>query len=280
MNDRKSALKKAEFPRSDKYDADWVMDGAMGPHPLWLVEWLCEKIELTPQMRVLDLGCGKALTSRFLAAEYGVQVCAVDLWTDVHDNWRRLQQAGVADQVTPLHLEAHALPFAEGFFDAIISIDAYQYFGTDELYLHYLSRYLRPGGFLGMVVPGLVKPFPDQQVPEHLSTPQRSGKVFWEEECLVFHTASWWQELWQRCQRIQVISADHLPDGWRHWRDFELALEEAGKNLFPSDAEALDADAGRFITFVRMVAQRNSTDGYNLYDPDLVNQVEKSRQHD
>jgi hypothetical protein len=26
-----------------------------------------------------------------------------------------------------------ALPFAEGCFDAVVSIDAYQYFGTDAL---------------------------------------------------------------------------------------------------------------------------------------------------
>jgi cyclopropane fatty-acyl-phospholipid synthase-like methyltransferase len=267
-------LNKPEFPRSNSYPEDWVMNGTMGPNPLWLTEWLCEKMELTADMRVLDLGCGKALTSRFLAAEYGVQVYAVDLWTNVHDNWRRLQQAGAHARVTPLHVEAHALPFAEGFFDAIISIDAYHYFGTDELYLHYLTRFLRPGGYFGMVVPGLVKPFPDHKVPEHLAAPQSNGKVFWEDECNVFHTVSWWQELWQGCGRIELMTADYMADGWRHWRDYELALEAAGKNLFPSDAEALAKDSGRFITFVRMIARRNESAGYNLYDPDLTNQVE------
>jgi SAM-dependent methyltransferase len=270
-------LYKPEFPRANKYAADWVMEGSMGPHPLWLTEWLCAKMDLVPGMRVLDLGCGKALTSCFLAAEYDVQVFAADLWTSVHDNWQRLQQAGVHSRVTPLHAEAHALPFAEGFFDAIISVDAYQYFGTDELYLYYLTRFLRPGGVLGIVVPGLVKPFPDQKVPDHLAMPQSNGKVFWEDECQVFHTASWWRGVWQSCGRIELLTADAMVDGWRHWRDYEQALAHAGKSLFPSDAEALEKDGGQFITFVRLTARRNESAGYNLYDPNLVSQVEASK---
>ena len=31
-------------------------------------------------MKILDLGCGKGLTSIFLAKEFGVQVYATDLW--------------------------------------------------------------------------------------------------------------------------------------------------------------------------------------------------------
>jgi len=37
-------------------------------------------------MRVLDLGCGKALSSIFLAKEYGTQVWATDLWISATDN--------------------------------------------------------------------------------------------------------------------------------------------------------------------------------------------------
>jgi len=50
------------FPRSAKYEPEWVIENAMGPNPLWLTEFLCEEMELRPGMRVLDLGCGKALS--------------------------------------------------------------------------------------------------------------------------------------------------------------------------------------------------------------------------
>jgi len=48
-----------------------------------------------------------ALSSIFLAKEYGVQVFAVDLWIEATDNYKRLQQMGVDDFVIPLHADAH-----------------------------------------------------------------------------------------------------------------------------------------------------------------------------
>ena len=56
MNDNSLAtlqqrLFKPVFPRSSGYDPHWLMDHAMGPHALWLAEWLSQRLELTP-------GCG------------------------------------------------------------------------------------------------------------------------------------------------------------------------------------------------------------------------------
>jgi SAM-dependent methyltransferase len=264
--DLDSLLRKPEFPLSARYDRDWVLDNQMGPNALWLVEWLCEPLSLSPGMRVLDLGCGRAMTSVFLARERGARVWAADLWISPDHNWRRANEAGVADLVCPVRAEAHALPFAPGFFDAIVSIDSYQYFGTDDLYLSYLSGFLRPGGLLGVVVPGLVAEIGDH-VPEHLARPQANGKVFWEDACACFHSAGWWHGLWSRSSRVEDVRTDTMPDGWRHWRDFEQALELAGKQVFPSDAEALERDEGRTIALVRAVARRTAAPAENLYDP-------------
>jgi hypothetical protein len=63
------------------------------------------------------------------------------------------------------------------------------------------------------------------------------------------------------------IRADTLTEGWRHWRDFEKALEATGTSVFPSDAEALERDQGRYIGFVRVIARRTGGAGINLYDP-------------
>lgn len=261
-------LRKPEFPLSQRYEPSFLLDNQMGPNAVWLLEWLLEALPLEPGMRVLDLGCGRAMTSVFLARERGVRVFAADLWMSPDNNWSRAQALGVADLVCPLKAEAHALPFAEGFFDAVVSIDAYQYFGTDDLYLGYLSRFVRTGGSIGVVVPGLTREI-GGAVPEHLLRPQANGKPFWEEECWCFHTADWWQRLWQRCGRVSDVRADTLADGWRHWCDFERAIELAGKGLFPSDAEALDADQGRTIGFVRAIARRSGEAARNLYDPAL-----------
>jgi SAM-dependent methyltransferase len=261
-------LGKPEFPLASGYDPAWMLENQMGPNAVWLLEWLLPELHLSPGLRVLDLGCGRAMTSVFLAREAGVHVHAVDLWMSPDHNWRRAVEAGVERLVCPMRAEAHALPFAQGYFDAVVSVDAYQYFGTDELYLAYLCGFVRPGGRIGIVVPGLVAPIGDA-VPEHLLAPQGNGKRFWEDECACFRTADVWQRQWGRSGAVTDVAASVLPDGWRHWRDFERALELSGRAVFPSDAEALERDAGRTLGFVRVVATRTSTQPTNLYDPAL-----------
>lgn len=265
MTSIKSLLNRPEFPLSGRYESDWILDNQMGPNALWLVEWLMDTLPLKPGMRVLDLGCGRSLTSIFMAKEFGVQVWAADLWITPDHNRKRAEAAGVGDSVFPLRTEAHALPFSDDFFDAIVSIDAYHYFGTDVLYLGYLSRFLRPDGYVGIVVPGLMQPITD--VPEHLTRPQSNGKVFWEDECWSFKTRDWWREHWSRIGSIIDVRVDTLKDGWRYWYDFEKILEAKGKSVFPSDAEALERDRGRYIGFVRAIARRTGGVRANLYDP-------------
>ena len=166
---REDSFHPTEFPRSAKYDSDWVLENMMGPNALWLTESLAGCMNLDPTMRVLDLGCGKGISSIFLAKEYGLQVWATDLWIDASDNYGRICDAGVEDRVFPIHAEAHALPFADGFFDAMVSVDAYHYFGTADLYLeNHLARLVKPGGQMGIVVPGLVEELTSDEAPKHL----------------------------------------------------------------------------------------------------------------
>ena len=274
MTDAQNVLYHPDFPRSNAYDPDWVMDNQMGPNALWLMEWLCGSLDLKPGMRVLDLGCGAAMTSIFLAREFDVKVWAADLWINPDDNFRRVRKAGVEDRVFPLRAEAHSLPFAKEFFDAIVSVDSYQYYGTDDLYLGYLSCFIRPRGQIGIAVPGLTQPI-EKDIPRHLTQKQSNGHAFWEDECICFHTVDWWRTHWERSNRVDVSVADALPDGWKHWRDFEIALEEAGKNRFPSVAEALETDQGQYITFARLVGTRKEgITPINLYDSGLIAQME------
>lgn len=266
------------FPRSNAYDAGFVLDGNMGPHPLWLAEWLLEALErdpdaLGPEARVLDLGSGMATSSVFWARETGAHVYAADLWTSVDDVWRRIEQAGQATRVTPIKAEAHALPFAQGFFDAIVSVDSYTYYGADLMYLFYLARFLRPGGRVAIAIPCLVADFEGGRVPAHLLAPQENGAVFWEPECISFRTPAWWRSVFEGCPGVEDVRVDTMPEGWRHWRDYERAAAAAGKNPFPSVAETLDRDQGRTLGFVRILARRTTRSAVNLYDPDLAGKV-------
>src|SRR5256885_13063725 len=156
------------FPRAAAYDPEWVAAGVSGAaHPLWMAEWLTEALDLRPGMRVLALGCGRAASSVFLRREFGVQVWATDLWFGPGENLQRIRDAGVEDGVFPIHADARALPFAAGFFDAIVSLDSFIYYGTDDLYLNYLARYVKPGGPIGIAGAGLVREI-EGPLPDHL----------------------------------------------------------------------------------------------------------------
>src|SRR5262249_51225073 len=132
------------FPRASQYNPEWVLANASGgANPLWLTEWLTSALDLRPGMRGLDLGCGRA-SSIFLRREFGVQVWATDLWFGASENIQRIRDAGVEDGVFPLHADARSLPCAPNFFDAIVCVDSFYYFGTDDLYLNYLANFVKP----------------------------------------------------------------------------------------------------------------------------------------
>ena len=250
------ALTHPNFPLSSKYAAEFVFEHNMGPNVLWLTEWLTKDMRLKPGMKVLDMGCGKAISSMFLAHEYGVQVWANDLWISATENWQRLCAYGFQERVFPIQAEAHALPYPEGFFDAIVSLDSYHYYGTDDLYLGYFHKFLKPGGDLGIVVPGLHKDFAGP-LPEHFTRVQKSGGVFWAWDCCTFHTAEWWRKHWSHYAAVTIQVSEAMADGGNVWLDWEKALAAwPGAKMFPSDAECLEADQNEYVTFIRVIARR------------------------
>ena len=224
----------------------------MGPNAVWITEYLCEALALTPGMKVLDLGCGKAMSSIFLAREFDVEVWATDLWIAAVDNENRIRQAGLADQIHAVHAEAHALPYDADFFDAIVSLDAYHYFGTDDLYLGYLSRFLKPAGQIGIVSPGLNNEF-EGDPPAHL----RSG---WHWDFASFHSPAWWRRHWDRLGKFDIDRADWLEDGWKYWALWNRLWSEARGDDDHHEAEMVESDGGRNLGFVRVVARRRAAE--------------------
>ena len=92
-----------KYLKSNKYDSKFIKLNMMGPNSIMILENMLADIELTSNMRILDLGCGKGLTSVFLAKEYGVQVFAVDLWISASDNYKRFKKLGLENQIIPIH---------------------------------------------------------------------------------------------------------------------------------------------------------------------------------
>jgi SAM-dependent methyltransferase len=236
------------FPRSAKYNPDWVLASISGAaNPLWLSEWLAAAMELQPGMRVLDLGCGRAASSIFLRREFGAEIWATDLWFSASENMQRIRDAGVEDGVFPIHANARSMPFAAEFFDAILCIDSFPYFGTDDLYLNYLAHFVKPGGRVGIAGAGLMQEV-DAPPPEHLLE-------WWTQDLWCLHSANWWRHHWDRTGIIDVEVGDTMPDGWQFWLDWH-------KKVAPDnhcEIEALEADQGRYLGYVRLVGRRQGS---------------------
>jgi len=248
--DLAALLAVPRFPRCSDYDPEWVIANQMGPNVLWLTEFLGQAMDLRPGMRVLDMGCGKALSSIFLAREFGAQVWAADLWIPAAENLERIREAGLEDLVFPVHAEAHALPFAVGFFDAALSVDAYHYFGTDDLYLGYFARFVRPGGHIGMVVPGVGQEIGDV-IPPGL-------RPLWNWDFGSFHTTAWWRAHWEKTGLVEIATADTLPNGWEIWLQWEEMWEKIGHPSPHGNVDLLRADTDHLLGFTRVVARRRA----------------------
>jgi cyclopropane fatty-acyl-phospholipid synthase-like methyltransferase len=241
------------YPLSSRYDPLWLLGLEMGPNPLWMLEDLARELALRPGMRVLDLGSGKGATSVFLAREFGVQVVAADWWIAPEDAAAVFAEAGVADRVTAVRAEAHALPFAKEYFDAIVSIDAFEYFGTADSYLPYLLRFLRPGGQVGVATPAM-----SREVRELGAIPQHIEKLFgWE--AMAWHTPEWWRFQWETTRLVDMTCARLQEHGWQDWLAWERALAEfRPQNLaeYLARIEALTIDGGELLSFAILAATK------------------------
>ena len=247
------AMRHPSFPLASCYDPAWVYRNLMGPNCLWLAEDLVRHMTLAPGARVLDLGCGAALTSIFLAREHGVEVWAADLWIDPAQNLARAAEAGVADRLFPIRIEAHGLPFAPAFFDAVVSVDAYHYFGTDLRYLSYLAQFVKPGGTIGIAVPANARD-PDDG-PELLPS---AAVAELGADWFTFRSPAWWRRHCSRTRGVAVEEAAMVEGGralWCLWLEAHEAFtgEQAADT---ADGRLLFSPEGATLGFCRVVARR------------------------
>jgi SAM-dependent methyltransferase len=177
------------------------------------------------------------MTSIFLAREVRSHVWAVDLWKSPQENMSRVWEAGLVEAteetgvVFPIHAEAHALPFQVDFFDLVLSVDSYHYWGFERGYLDYVLRFLKPGGHIAIVVPG-------------------DGR---EPNTGTFRSALQWQTLWAQTPGVELVLAEMLPGGWELWWRCLEAEEAWGAERLVGDKEELlqNRDLGFSIVVAR-----------------------------
>ncbi|MBE6931126.1 MAG: methyltransferase domain-containing protein [Ruminococcaceae bacterium] len=190
-------------------------DTLMGPNSLQLLAELLNThpITLSADDTVLDLGCGKGLSSFAIARETGAHVTATDLWIPAADNALRFESWGVGGQITAAHADANDLPFDAQQFAAMISIDAYHYFaGEPGFFPTKLLPLLRDGAAVLIGIPGIRDAYSGRSE-ELLSD-------WLGDEAYMFKSSSQWKEIIGAHPRIACVETFEMScfdDAWDDW---------------------------------------------------------------
>ena len=235
--------------RADRYRQYFTKDYLMGPNSFRLLDELIRRNPYDVRWdRTLDLGCGMALTSVFLANETPAKsVYAFDLWVDATDNLKRIRDLSLEERIVPIHGDALDMPFARDWFDAVVSVDSYHYFGCREgIFADRILPFVRRDGSVMIAVPGL-REEPQEEMCTLFET--------WAEgdDSLCFKTVGWWKELLEkecgdRCD-LSVLEAECFDEAWQDWFS-------TGHEYGIRDREFLSKGLDRILNFVLIYVRK------------------------
>ncbi|MFB1115310.1 methyltransferase domain-containing protein [Dickeya dadantii] len=229
---------------TDGYDNAFLLDTMMGPNAMRITEEMATMLPISPGMRILDLGCGKGISSILLAKKYDVTVFAADLWISPTENAERFASLGVDSKIFPLLVDAtKEIPFAHEYFDMIISVDAWQYFGSNDGMLTKLLPFVKKGGLIAVAVPGFIQDYSEGNLPEVV-------KPFWTPDWY-FYSCSWWKALWEKESGIEITLLREMDSCQQAWDDF-MECSLAQEMMVP----IMEAGAGEYFNIIQIVGRK------------------------
>ena len=236
------------YEKSRAYDAPVFNEKMMGPNPVKLCEELMLSNKTPAGATVMDLGSGQGVTSVFLAREYGFRVYAADLWSDPEENRRFFDSLGLP-QITPVKADAQALPFEKNFFDAVVSVDSYNYFGRDGAYLDQkLLPFVKPGGYVYIAIPGMKKDCHDHLPGELL--------LSWTPEQLAYmRDVDYWRGIANQSRDAQVLGVWEMESHDEVWADWLKQENEYAVG----DRRSMNAGGGKYLNFIAIVLKKRHT---------------------
>jgi len=232
--------------KNNSYNEFLTKEYMMGPNSLRLLE---EMLSCVPMNfaggRLLDLGCGRAVTSLYLARETNAEsVIAADLWIPASENYASIRKWGQEKKIIPLHSDASNLPFAEKYFDAIVSVDAYHYFGcSNGFFAEKILPLLAPGGYALIAIPGVT----EESAAESPLMQEWAG-----EDAKSFHSCKWWQgHIAQNAQDVDITvrQSGQFDAIWGDW--FSSGHEYASQ-----DKDFLDRGLRDSLCFVIIIVKK------------------------
>ncbi|SCY14988.1 ParB/RepB/Spo0J family partition protein [Butyrivibrio sp. INlla14] len=139
------------------------------------------------------------------------------------------------------------MPFAEDYFDSIVSVDSYHYFGCKEgVFAEKILPFVKENGYVMIAIPGL-KEQPQGEIKQLFET--------WAEgdDSELFKTATWWENLLNKecgdCCRIDVKEAECYDIAWQEWF-------ESGHEYGVRDKEFLDKGLYDILNFLLIYVRK------------------------
>jgi ubiquinone/menaquinone biosynthesis C-methylase UbiE len=168
-----------------------------------------DKLGLTPESHLLELGSGIGGPARFFAKAYGCRVTGIDLSEFNHQTaQKRTREAGLDHLVTVLHGNALEIPYADESFTHVFGCEAWCYF-PDKVQLYKIAhRALKPGGFIAFLEAAC-------DAPVRLRTAELLAPVQYES---IAHYTS----------MLQAAGFQNV----RHYDTTELAVKDVGSSIY------------------------------------------------
>jgi cyclopropane fatty-acyl-phospholipid synthase-like methyltransferase len=234
--------------RCDSYKDLFSKEYLMGPNSMRLLDELIEKYPIDTNIKIMDLGCGKGITSFFLSKEFNANVYATDLWCSATDNYEQFKKWGIDDNVVPIHADAHDLPYANNYFDLITTIDSFHYFSTEPGFFESkILPLVKSGGYVYIAMPGLK---------EELNAEQEEALLEWfggsRDDLDTFHSRKWWMNLFDNSDDYEVVmdfNLDCFDEAWNDWF-------ESGHEYGMRDKVYFDRGLDEYLSFIGIVIRK------------------------
>lgn len=169
------------------------------------------------------------------------------MWNKANEVQTFFSNEGLSDeQIKPVNANAHNLKFKEEFFDAVISIDSYQYFGCDADFLDVkLLPFVKRGGYVYIAVPGVKEDF--------VGTFPKELRLSWTPEQFdTIRSINYWKDIVSRSKLAEVVSVYEMKSLDECWNDWVACDNEYAKN----DKKAIEAGATKYLNFIAMVLKK------------------------
>ena len=198
----------------------------MGPNSVLLLGELLNRCpyDFDRTSIILDLGCGKGLTSLVIHKETNAIVYANDLWISEEENRERFADWGLSEVLIPICEDANNLTLKKDLFDALISIGAYHYFaGKPQFFEEKILPLIKSGGYALIAIPGIKNKFSGRQN-ELLGT-------WLKDEAYMFKSPDEWKRIIGESDYIssvEIWEMNCFEQAWADWFDtgHEYALND------------------------------------------------------